>query len=480
MFKTGFLGVVAAMSAAACASGAGGTAAPAMERLAIVGATVLPMTDMERLEDQTILIEGDRIVSVGPRAQVRVPEGYRTIAAHGRFVMPGLVDMHIHLSPEPGKAGDSTQRALAMELANGVTTARVMLGQPVHPSVRAAVESGTIVGPRIYIAWTALNDQNTPTPDAARDAVRKAKAEGFDLMKAHGIENVATWEALQDEARKQSIPVAGHVTNAVGLKRALAAKQQVEHLDSVPAALLPPAASRDFGQFLDGPVLADLVKVPPERFAEVAREAAGSKVYFVPTLAAFERIGEMRVPFEQMVASEPDSAYVAPWIIEQWRSRRQNLESNGFTLADSQGMASVRRRIVKAFNDAGVPMMAGSDTPHPFHVWGFGLVRELEALSAAGLGPMGALRAATVVPRDYLRSLPNQGSALGWAANFGTVEPGARADLLLLDRDPSRDIGAVSAIRAVIAGGRVYERSALEAMLAEARKSGKSQPQPGG
>ncbi len=143
-----------------------------------------------------------------------------------------------------------------MELANGVTTARVMLGQPAHPSVRAAIENGTIAGPRIYIAAMALNDQNMPTPDAAREAVRKAKADGFDLMKAHAIENVAAWEALQDEARKQSIPVAGHVTNAVGLERALAAKQQVEHLDSVPAALLPPEASRDFGQILDAPVLA--------------------------------------------------------------------------------------------------------------------------------------------------------------------------------------------------------------------------------
>ena len=180
-----------------------------------------------------------------------------------------------------------------------------------------------------------------------------------------------------------------------------------------------------------------------------------------------------------MVSTEADAAYVAPWIIDQWRTRRDSLASQGFGLADSQGMAAIRRRIVKAFHDAGVPLMAGSDTPHPFHVWGFGLIREREALSAAGLGPLGALRSATVVPRDYLRSLPHQGSALGWKANFGTIEPGARADLLLLDRDPSRDIGALRSIQAVVAGGRVNERAALEKMLAEARESGKAQPKPG-
>ena len=192
---------------------------------------------------------------------------------------------------------------------------------------------------------------------------------------------------------------------------------------------------------------------------------------------AFERIAALGKPFEAML-SEPDAAYVAPWVIDQWRQQRMGLEGAGFTARDAERMSATRRSIVAAFKDAGVPMMAGSDTPHPFHVWGFGMIRDMEALGAAGLGPMGALRAATVVPRDYLRTLPNQGSALGWKADFGTVEAGARADLLLLDKDPSADLGALKSIRTVVAGGRVYDRAALDALLADARKAGTAQAPP--
>lgn len=460
-----------------------GCAAPAQtstEKLAIVGATVLPMTGAERLHNQTVLVEGDRIVAVGPTARTRVPRGYRTIQGRGRTVMPGLVDMHIHLSPEPGRPGDSTQRALAMELANGVTTARVMLGQPVHPKVREAIERGEIAGPRIYIAAAALTDNNVKTAEEGRKAVADAEAAGFDLLKMHSIQNVDVWSAIQQEAQKRSIPTAGHVTNAVGLERAVAAGQQIEHLDSVPAALLPEGVSRDFGQFLTADQLGPLAAVPEARFDALARELAARRVHVVPTLAAFERIGELRRPFDAMVKAEPDARFVAGWIIDQWRSRRSGLAEQGFTLADSAGMAAARRRITRALHRAGVPLMAGSDTPHPFHVWGFGLTREIEVLSAAGLGPMAALRSATVVPRDYFRSLPRQGSAVGWTADFGIVQAGARADLLLLDADPSRDLGALKRIRAVIAAGRLYDRAALDRMLDAAARSGKAQARPGG
>ncbi len=197
-----------------------------------------------------------------------------------------------------------------------------------------------------------------------------------------------------------------------------------------------------------------LAKVPAERFPEIARQAAASGGFFVPTLAAFERIGEMRIPFDQMVSTEADAAYVAPWIIDQWRTRRDSLASQGFTpggfsrdggdpQADCQ---SVSRR--GRADDGRI----GHAAPVP--CVGFRADQGARGSFSAGLGPLGALRSATVVPRDYLRSLPHQGSALGWTANFGTIEPGARADLLLLDRDPSRDISALRSIRAVVAGGR--------------------------
>lgn len=451
--------------------------APAQEKSAIVGAHILPMTGNGQLHDQTVLIDGDRIVAVGPRGTTAVPAGYRSIDARGKYLMPGLVDMHMHLSPELGVAWDSTQRALAISLANGVTTARVMTGAPAHPAVRAKVRSGELAGPRLYLAAPGIADPNTPSPDAARAKVKAAKSAGFDLIKAHGIGNVAVWQAMTDEAKAQGLPVAGHVANAVGLQRALDAGQQVEHLDSVPAELMPADASREFGQFLSKPQLDVLDKVPAQRFAEVALGAKAKNGYFVPTLAAFARIGELERDFDSMLGG-PDDDYVAGWIIEDWRARRKGLEDAGFTLADSQGMRRVRRQITKTLHDAGVPLMAGSDSPHPFHVWGFGMIREIEALNEAGLSPMDALRSATVVPRDYFRTLSGHGSATGAKADFGTVEPGAFADLLLLDADPSIDLGALKNIAGVIAGGRYYDAESLQAMLESSAAAAKKQPRP--
>ena len=352
-----------------------------------------------------------------------------------------------------------------------------MSGAPTHPAVRASVEAGTIAGPRLYLAAPSIADPNTPSAEAARAKVKAAKEAGFDLIKAHGIDQVPTWEAMSAEAAAQRVPVAGHVTNTVGLERALGAKQQIEHLDSIPAAIIPADASRDFGQFLTKPQLDILATVPDSRLAEVAHEIRSESGHVVPTLAAFERIAEMERPFDSMLAG-PDDDYVAAWVIDDWRTRRNGLAEGGFTLEDSRGMRAMRRKITKALHDAGVPLMTGSDTPHPFQIWGFGLTREIEALRAAGLSNMAALHAATVVARDYLRSLPAHGSALGWKAEFGTVEPGARADLLLLKGDPTRDLAELEDIQAVMAGGRLYDAARLAIMLREAAAAGKKQPAP--
>ena len=145
--------------------------------------------------------------------------------------------------------------------------------------------------------------------------------------------------------------------------------------------------------------------------------------------------------------------------------------ASGFTAEQGRAFRDLRRRIVRAFHRAGVPLMAGSDTAQAFHLWGPGLIDEIDALHAAGLTRMEALRSATVVPRDYLRSLPNGGSSLGWRAEFGTVEPGARADLILLDGDPSADLAALRVPNYVIAGGRVHDRAALDRMLEAAAEA---------
>jgi len=453
------------------------TTARAQQVTAIVGADVLPMTGPERLSDQTVLFQGDRITAIGPRASVRVPDGARRIEARGMVLMPGLVDMHVHLAPTPGQPGDAAQRALAVMLAHGLTTARGMAGSPANLQARAAIEAGTMPGPRFYAAAPALNLNNVTSPEAARAAVAAAQAAGFDLIKSHHLTNVPIWQAVQEEARTRGLPVAGHVTNEVGLARAMAANQQIEHLDGSLLALLPegaPERQLEFGQIPPPPVLAALAGLTDAQLDAFARRVAAARSWQVPTLALFERIADVGTPVAQLRA-RPEMRYVPDPVLAQWAQQAGGLAQAGFTAENGADFVRLRRRIVAALHRAGVPLMAGSDTAQAFHLWGPGLIAEVEALHAAGLSNMAALRSATVVPRDYFRTLPNGGSALGWRADFGTVERGARADLILLRGDPSRDLAALRRLDTVIAAGRVHDRAALDRLLDEASRAAKAQ-----
>ncbi len=456
----------------------GSAAAPPPEAgLAIVGADVLPMTaGRERLRDQTVLVAGDRIAAVGPRSSTRVPRGYRVIEAGGQTLMPGLVDMHVHLAPEPGKAGDAAQRAMAVMMGHGVTTARGMAGSPNNLVVRSAVERGEIAGPRFYAAAPGINVNSAKTAEEGRAAVVAARAAGYDLIKSHHIADVAVWEAVRDEARRQGLPTAGHVANEIGLTRAVTAGQQVEHLDGTMFELLTegsPERAIDFAQIPPPPVMQAAARASDAQLAALAKRLEAAKSYQVPTLSLFERIAAVGTPTASMRAA-PEMRFVPEGALDQWAAQKEGLAQAGFTAADGAAFTGLRRRIVAAYHSAGVPIMAGSDTAQAFHVWGSGLIQEIEALHAAGLSRIDALRSATVVARDYFRSLPNGGSSLGWKADFGTVEKGARADLILLQGDPSRDLSALRQLTTVIAGGRVYDRAALDTMLVRAAADAKA------
>ena len=457
----------AVVALAAAFSQAGPVAAPQSD-LAIVGVTVLPMEGPERQADQTVLVQGDRITAVGPRSRVRVPAGAQIIDGRGKVLMPGLVDMHVHLAPVPGEPGDAAQRALAGMLAHGTTPARTMAGSLANLAVRTKIEAGELAGPRLYVAAPALHEKNTVDVGQARQAVAEARSAGYDLIKSHHLTDPAVWQAVQDAAREAGLPVAGHVSNTVGLDRALAAGQQVEHLDGIIAALVPagaPEKAIEFGQIPPPPVVRAAAGVSDKDLAALGRKVAGAKSWHVPTLALFEKIVAVDVPAAQLLPAE-HRRFVPDEALRQWAQQRRQLEEMGMTVEDGRALRDLRRRIVGAFHRAGVPMMAGSDTAQAFHIWGPGLHQEIEALAAAGLSPMDALRAATVVPRDYFRSLANGGSALGWDADFGTVTKGARADLILLAGDPGKDLAQLRKPAAVIAGGRLYGRAALDSMLA--------------
>jgi imidazolonepropionase-like amidohydrolase len=270
------------------------------------------------------------------------------------------------------------------------------------------------------------------------------------------------------------------VANTIGLDRALAAGQQVEHLDGFFLELLPagaPERSIPFAQIPPPPVIEAVARASDAEIESLARKVASAGGYQVPTLSLFELIADTGKTAAALRV-QPEMRYIPAAALDQWTAQREQMTGMGYTPELAAKFRNTRRRIVRALHKAGVPLMAGSDTAQAFHIWGPGLIKEVEAIGAAGLPPMEALRSATVVPRDYFRSLVDGGSASGRAADFGTVEKGARADLILLAKDPSEDLANLRSLRTVIAAGRVHDRAALNAILERAAADAKAATPP--
>jgi imidazolonepropionase-like amidohydrolase len=428
----------------------------------VVGVTVLPMTrGGDALVDQTVLVDGGRIVAMGPSATTPVPSGATRVDGHGRWLMPGLVDMHLHLQQGTGEASDSAGRQLRLLIANGVTTARALGAAPTGLALRERVKQGEVLGPRLLVAGPSFHGQSVQGPEQARQRVREQKAAGFDLLKTHGGLGRETYDAMVAEAKAQGLRVSGHVTPDVGLAHALESGQQVEHLDGWLAALLPPgdAAVVDQIDFSDAVERMDAARIPA--LAEATRKAG---VWSSPTLELFELLAKA----DQLdtLRARPELRYVPASAVEAWTKELSSPELAGAPAARRKRFVELRRQVVRGLHAAGARLLVGSDSPQFFMVTGFAVHREMEALAGAGLPASVVLEAATRGAAEYL----------GEANTWGTVAPGQRADLLLLDADPRQDVRHTGDIHGVVLRGRWLPRAELDAMLAEVEAEVKKLP----
>ncbi|HEX5830694.1 MAG TPA: amidohydrolase family protein [Gemmatimonadaceae bacterium] len=412
--------------------------------------------DRERaLAGRTVVVRGGRIAALGPAGEVRIPVGARRVDGRGKFLLPGLVDGHAHIAAGEGTPADEAGRQLALSLANGVTLLRGM-GMPPQAAagalaLRERIRRGEVLGPTLVLSAPSIHARNTTTPEQARQRVREAKAAGFDFLKTHGGFSADIHDALASEARAVGLPLAGHVTASVGLDRAMAAGQQVEHLDGVLAKLTRAGAPVPDGQMIvDSAALAN---VDTTRLPELAREMARRPLYNGPTLAVFENLWSDEPTHG--LAARAEMRYVSPRVAQQWSRQRSEMAGDASAEGRRRFLA-LRRQIVRVLDRAGVPMMAGSDSPQLFMVPGFAVHRELQALVAVGLTPYAALRTATVTPVEYLGM-----------RDRGTVAVGQRADLVLVDADPLADIRNAQRVAGVVVGGRWLPAEWLQASLAE-------------
>lgn len=429
------------------------------QAVAFTGVTVIPMDRDRTLPDQTVVVQGQRIVAVGPSAQVRVPDGALRIDGRGKYLMPGLAEMHAHVPP--GNASDAEiEKVLAYFALNGVTTVRGMLGSPRHLPFRDRAARGELLSPTIYTSGPSLNGNTVPTVQAGIQAVLDQKSAGYDLLKIHPGIQAEVYDSIAATARRVGIPFAGHVPLAVGIRRALAAGQaSIDHVDGFLEGLVPagsPGASVQsafFGYNLVPHV--DLAGLPG-----LARQARESRTWIVPTQTLFESMAGSLSPDE--LRAWPEMRFWPAATVNQWAQSTANTRQQlGYTAAQGARMNQLRRQIMVALRDAGVPFLLGSDAPQWWNVPGFSIQRELDAMVKAGFTPYQVLESGS---RNVARYF-------GAEEDFGTVAPGRRADLVLLDANPLTDIANWSRQAGVMIRGRWLSREEIARRLEDLSKT---------
>lgn len=414
---------------------------------AFVNVTVLPMDRDAVLRDQTVVVRNGAIAEIGSAAKVTVPQGAERVDARGKFLMPALAEMHAHIPG--GKAPDSAvERTLYLYVANGIGTIRGMLGDPRHLVYRERAAKGEVISPRIYTSGPSFNGNSAPTKEAAVEMVEKQKAAGYDLLKIHPGVKRDVFDALDAKADELGIPFAGHVPLDVGLHRALEAKyRSIDHLDGYVEALsTTPMDSKMFGLNLVAHV--DESKLPA---LVAATSRAGT--WMVPTQSLLEHWLNEDDP--NAMAKWPEMKHVPAEQLQKWIEQKTSMTSQA-SAEDRRKFLELRRRILKALFEGGVPIALGSDAPQTWNVPGFSAHRELKMMVAAGLTPFQALQSGTLNVARYF----------GTDSSAGTVAKGKRADLVLLDANPLQDISNSSRIAGVMVNGRWLSRSTIDAALA--------------
>ncbi len=461
------LAVAALATPAGADQGKPSRSALAPGSFAITDVTALPLTGDATLRDATVVVRDGRIAEIGATRNVKVPSGARRVNGRGKYLIPGLADMHTHLYSD-GDVPDSVGKyELGVMLASGVTATRLMIGTSEHFALRRQVEAGNVAGPQLWIAspqFTGKEDVNSrvvTTPEDARAAVKEMAERGYDFIKLTLFITPPVYDAIVEEAERRRIPVVGHVDPDVGVARALRAGQQIEHLDNYLESVLADSAPMktsvsDRGLFRPK-YWESLDWIDDRKVERIAGETARARIFTCPTLTVFKTAFALGQSLDE-IRSRPDWAIMPPEMRKLYLAAREKYWSQAASEERRMRYVDVRNRLVKAIADSGGKIMAGSDTPEWFFGYGWTIHRELESLVAAGLTPHQALAAATRNPAEFLRA----------SKEWGTIEKGKRADLLLLDGNPLEDIRNTSRIEAVVLGGRWLDREERERMIAEA------------
>src|SRR5262245_24266166 len=438
--------------------------------LVLTNVTVIDVTGGRVKPDITVLIEGGHIIALGRVGKIKPPHGAQVIDGTGKYLMPGLWDMHVH---EWNK-----ESFFPLFIANGITGVRDMFS-PLSPiqQWRQEIAEGTTVGPHIFAAGIFVDG---PYPfckpctiavsnaEEGRKAVLQVREMGADFIKVYSMLPRDAYFAIADEAKRQHMVFAGHVPEFVSAAEASDAGQKsIEHLMGILLSCAAKEAElrktneaklRAEGIRADTAMLeqaAALDSFDEKKASALFARYVKNQTWMCPTLTVLRAVafsGEADFRNDPRIKYIPNSLKQAFWE-DAFGWKEHTPEFN----AQARRVFQKQLEVVGMMNRAGVRIVAGSDTANPYVFPGFSLHEELALLVQAGLTPAEALRTATINPASYF----------DMEKSLGTVEKGKIADLVLLDANPLMDINNTRKIVAVIVGGRYFPKETLETMLAD-------------
>lgn len=454
---------------------------PQQNILAISDVTIIDATGAPAKPNMTVIITADRITEIGKTGEVAIPKNAQVVDGKGKFLIPGLWDMHVHTA-----LGELPETYFPMFIANGVTGVRDMaVDLGLFKQLRKAISEGRLVGPRIIggqmvdgplPVWPghpiSISDEAS-----ARKTAASVKDNGADFIKVYSLIPRQAYFALADEAKKRGITFAGHVPVSVSAFEASDAGQKsIEHLDGILRACsaIEPELMKSIEDAIKDAKDSSQIKLSivralnqtesraletysQEKAAALFARFAANGTWQAPTLVVARAAAFMN---DSDFTNDPRLKYVNPDIRNSWKNQ------NDFRLKETskyfnKTQFQKRLELVMAMHRAGVKMLAATDSLIWYVLPGFSLHDELELFVKAGLTPMEALQTATRNPANYL----------GLIDTVGTVETGKKADLVLLEANPLENISNTKRISAVVVEGRLFPKVSLDKMLTDAERA---------
>ncbi|NIB44892.1 amidohydrolase family protein [Pseudomaricurvus alkylphenolicus] len=430
----------------------------------IKNVNLIPMTSDQVMANHSVLIKGGKIAKICKQARQCLDGEAQRIDGSGKFLIPGLSDMHVHVDGLAPLKGSATAEQVAMAkrvqsqqlrqyLMFGVTTLRDVAGGELNLETRDKINRGEMAGPRLYTSYVPmdgdpqLHSLTTPfsNPKTAADFVRKTAAMGFDMVKIYSTLNKETFDAILDTGKEVGIPVMGHLPMQIDFEYAIKkGMRSIEHLSGYDVACAGP----DAGLL---PTMDDVYQgwayCTPQKIQQLAEITQKYPVWVDPTLTVVEEmVTEYERYSKQDVAAQYRNAQAtlfSEYMFEIFHPRPRN---------GLKGSREVRLALIKGLSDAGVPLLIGTDTTAS----GFNVHQEMALFAEAGLTPYQILKAATVEPARYFDK----------EGEFGTIVEGASAELVLLDKNPLADIANAKAISGVMMRGQYWPKAKINAELA--------------